>query len=167
MNGLLALSNSNLGAGMGIPENNPEFLWQVATKTEPPNRNYFSSDTAYNEAVTRWQQESDEALRAYYNQMASQSTTPIPTGDTVAPGTTAAELARQEQEAAQSYRKLGFLMSRAGYDFGQGSTRRNMMFSGDRGLSGLDGWWTDLEPQNRALMGAAVLVAALIILGRK
>ena len=80
---------------------------------------------------------------------------------------TDAEAAEAFRKSTEGYRKFYAGVSGPGYDVGMGSARRNMFFAGDRGLNGLDGWWTDLEPQNRALMGAAVLVAALIILGRK
>ena len=210
MRGLLSISNSNLGAGMGIPENSPSFIdWmeknpQVSTIIPPSGSespelararlDYEGIVNAFNSMVkehndlnapgaitdsagvanlrdlrTRLEEykvKIDAAQKVYEAAAQKYSAAEAVNINKAKMGTDAGA-AEAFRKSTEEYRKFYAGVSGPGYDLGMGSARRNMLFAGDRGLSGLDGWWTDLEPQNRALMGAAVLVAALIILGRK
>lgn len=68
------------------------------------------------------------------------------------------------RKALEEYvRQMSILKMGGFYDFGLGSGRRNVFFAKDTGLSGLDGWWTDLDDKGRTAMVAAVIVAALIL----
>jgi hypothetical protein len=208
MRGLFAISNSNLGAGMGIPENVPSFIdWmeknpQVSTIIQPSGTesrevavarlSYEGIVNAYNSMVKEyndlnapgavtdragvenirdlrvrleeWKGKIDVAQKDYEAAAKKYSAAEAVNINKAKMGTDA-EAAEAFRKSTEEYRKFYAGVSGPGYDVGMGSARRNMLFAGDRGLSGLDGWWIDLEPQNRALMGAAVLVAAIIILG--
>ena len=95
---------------------------------------------------------------------------PIPIGVTPQPATalTPAQQAQAERDSLTAYqRQVGILKTGGLYDFGEGSTRRNTLFSGDRGLSGLSGWWEQADPPGRAVITGVFVVLAILIIGGK